>query len=471
MNEDIRTVAMLVRNQISFLKREKAHYQNKLAPQQEQNLNQATPQTSQVPCNNPVTYQYQNSSNTQQSETSKGQELYQQQLYKMQQMQMQHNLNQQISAVSQQPQYGSQYGYESADYQVHQLHYQDAPSMTQQQILPQQVQVQNQQHSLPTPQAAPQLLNQQMINTSHPSPTTMCSQYQTPNQSYSQYQQVTPQNIANSRLPSTNIQPVPTPDSPSNISPDNLMGQVSQSLNELPLKIVSSSACNPSPSIISQQNFQGMQNLSEQNQIQLQSPQRVLSSQPSQTLLSNVNSAHIVSNNQVLLNQSPQKTLSPHHPTNLPLAYLQNPCDSNQVNNANPPPNYSLPTQPQMQISQSTPAVNFKTQESNYPYQEIHLNTNESYAVQESQPLVQQMSGSNVPSKPLNTTATEMCVDPTQVPSSSFNQVNFQDILPRQTSLESENFIGTPDENILPPSMTTSITSEYRGASGSIFSS
>lgn len=470
---------MLVRNQISYLKREKARYQNKLAPQpQEQNLNQATQQTTpQVPCNNqqpPATYQYQNSSNTQQ----KGQELYQQQLYQIQQMHMHQHLNQQISAVSQQPQYGSQYGFESADYQVHppQLHFQDAPSMTQQQILPQQVQVHTQQHSLPTPQAAPQLLNQQIINTSHPS-TTMCSQYQalTPNQSYSQYQQVAPQNIANSRLPSANIQPVPTPDSSNIISPDNLMGQASQSLNQLPLKMVSSSACNqqPSPGIISQQNFQGMQNFSssEQNQIQLQSPQRVLSSQPSQTLLSNVNSAQIVGNNQtVLLNQSPQKILSPHHPTNLPLAYLQNTSsDSNQVNNANPPPNYSLPSQ-QMQISQSTPVVNFKTQESNYPYQEIHLHTNQSYAVQESQPLVQQMSGSNVPSKPLNMTVTEMCVDPTQA-SSSFNQVNFQDILPRQTSLESESFIGTPDEKILPPSMTTSITSEYRAASGSNFSS
>lgn len=529
LDEDIRTVAMLVRNQISYLTREKTRYQNKLA-EQEQNINRAAQQTTpQVPCNNqqpvqlPTTYQYQNTSNQQQSEQTNTQqkvcqEAYQQQLYhsQMQQMQMQQmmQLNQQISSVSQQAQYGTQ-SFETADYQVHQMHLQvsqqlqDTPSqtMTHQQILPQQVQVHTQQHSLPShvtqnmsvsTSTAPQLLNQQIFNTSHQTPSSnesMCSQYQTPTQSFSQYQQVS--NLTNqvstprytTQLPAANIQPALTPDS-SNISPDQFQNhnQVPQSIQQLPLQNATSSTTNqqPSPGITSQQNFiQGMQNIStsQQNYVQVQSPQRVLPSQPCQTSMSNANAAQMLSNNQtVLLNQvqsqkSPQRVLSPQqsHPTNLPLAYLQNTSDSNQINNVNPPSNWPLPSQ-QMQISQSPHISQPQFQDSlpNYssqylPYQEVHLHTpNQPYGVQESQPLVQQMSGSNVsvPSKLMNMTVTEVCIDPTQASleqASNFNQIN-QDILPRQASFESESFIGTPDEKILPPSMTTSITSECPSA-------
>ncbi|GIY21359.1 hypothetical protein CEXT_786511 [Caerostris extrusa] len=64
LDEDIRTVAMLVRNQISYLTRERTRYQNKLA-QQEQNLSRPQQLTPQVQSNNlqnqPAMQQVQNS--------------------------------------------------------------------------------------------------------------------------------------------------------------------------------------------------------------------------------------------------------------------------------------------------------------------------------------------------------------------------------------------------------------------------
>ncbi|XP_035219177.1 serine/threonine-protein kinase WNK3-like [Stegodyphus dumicola] len=232
LDEDIRTVAMLIRNQISYLTRERTRYQNKLALQEQSNMSRASQQTQlqNVSIQNQqvqmtVPQQFQNVSAQQHTEQlsqqKMQQEMFQQQVFQSQMQQMQMHINQQINAVPTQPQFTSQ-GYEVSDYQTQpQLHmqvsqFQDISSQggqiqsnQNQQILSQVThghmqaqqavvhpQIQPQvvashvisQTSIPT--SGPQYQNPQVL---HPQPMTsqnqsISNQYQASNQAYSQYQ-------------------------------------------------------------------------------------------------------------------------------------------------------------------------------------------------------------------------------------------------------------------------------------------
>ncbi|CAL1280789.1 unnamed protein product, partial [Larinioides sclopetarius] len=539
LDEDIRTVATLIRNQISYLTRERTRYQNKLA-QQEQNLNrpqQLTPQVQSSSIQNqqpiqqvqiPVSHQYQTIS-TQQSEQMNAQqkinqEMYHQQIYQSQMQQMQLHLNQQMNPVSQQSQLPSQ-GFETSDYQMHQLHMQvsqlqDVSGQTgqiqqhqNQQMLSQHGQMQNQQlsmasHVLPpnmsvftsASQLQNQLLHSQQLQGGN---QAVCSQYQAANQPYSQYQHVPAQNLPTqtstgrfiNQVQSTNVQTT-LPDG-SILSPEQFQNQTQpqpshfvQPVNgsvpvtnqypikcqQLPLQNLASSSLisnqQSSPVISSQHNFgppgQGVATVctSQQNQIQphVQSPQKVMSSQPIQTSIPNISSTQVISNNQTpVFNQqtqppqSPQKTMSPqqNHPPNLPLQYhVQSGTDTNQIQNVNLPNNSPILPQ-QMQIAQS-PVVSQQFQEAMPTH-----GTSQLPNFQEPQQayIQHQISapGISVPIKQIN--QEEIYVDQEFFEKGACNQL-IQDSLSRQASLDSDGVSGTPDEKNLPPSMTTSLTSE-----------
>ncbi|GFR33593.1 hypothetical protein TNCT_641271 [Trichonephila clavata] len=552
LDEDIRTVAMLVRNQIAYLTRERTRYQNKLA-QQEQTLNRPQQLTSQVQSSNiqnqqpvqqvqiPVSHQYQTISNQPAEQINAqqkiNQEMYHQQMYQTQIQQMQLHLNQQMNTVSQQPQYPTQ-GYETPEYQMHQLHMQvsqlqEVSAQTgqmqqhQNQMLPQHGQVQNQQLSVPshalaqnmsvftsTAQLQNQLLHSQQLQGGN---QTICSQYQSTNQPYSQYQHVTSQNLPTqtstirftNQIQGVNVQQtlpdgcVLSPEQfqnqgqaqvsqfvqPVNGSMPPMSSQYQMKCQQLPLQnLVSSSLASnqqSSPVISSQHTFgQPVQNVNAcsapQNQIQphMQSPQKVISSQPLQTSVPNISSAQVLSNNQPAMYnqqpqpQSPQKTVSPQqsHPLNLPLSYVQGSADPSQMQNVNLPSNWPLMSQ-QIQMAQS-PMVNQQFQESvpphsapqHPPYQDTQLQSSQTYQnFSEPQPTYVQhhvptSSAAMLPKQNSQIATDETSVDPESLDKGTCNQL-IQDVS-RQASLESENFIGTPDEKNLPPSMTTSLTSE-----------
>ncbi|XP_055929291.1 serine/threonine-protein kinase WNK1-like isoform X3 [Argiope bruennichi] len=528
LDEDIRTVATLIRNQISYLTRERTRYQNKLA-QQEQNLNRPQQLTPQVQSSNiqtqqpiqqvqiPVSHQYQTMS-TQQSEQMNAQqkinqEMYQQQIYQTQMQQMQLHLNQQMNPVSQQSQLPSQ-GFETPDYQMHQLHMQvsqlqDVSAQTgqiqqhqNQQMLSQHGQMQNQQLSMPshvlppnmsvftsTSQLQNQLLHSQQLQAGN---QAVCSQYQAANQPYSQYQHVPSQNLPTQTSTgrfTNQVQPT-LPDG-SVLSPEQFQNQTQpqpshfvQPVNgsvpvsnqyplkcqQLPLQNIASSSIisnqQSSPVISSQHNFgQPVQSVaaacaSQQNQVQphMQSPQKIMSSQPIQTSIPNINSTQVISNNQTSVfnqqihPQSPQKTMSPqqNHPPNLPLSYHpQSGTDPNQIQNVNISNNAPMMSQ----IVQS-PVVNQQ-------YQEASQITSQLPNFQEPQQayVQHQISASNisVPTKQMN--PEDAYIDQEFLEKGTCNQL-IQDSLSRQASLESDGISGTPDEKNLPPSMTTSLTSE-----------
>ncbi|GBM56457.1 Serine/threonine-protein kinase WNK [Araneus ventricosus] len=538
LDEDIRTVATLIRNQISYLTRERTRYQNKLA-QQEQNLNrpqQLTPQVQSGSIQNqqpiqqvqiPVSHQYQTIS-TQQAEQMNAQqkinqEMYHQQIYQTQMQQMQLHLNQQMNPVSQQSQLPSQ-GFETPDYQMHQLHMQvsqlqDVSGQTgqiqqhqNQQMLSQHGQMQNQQLSMPshvlppnmsvftsTSQLQNQLLHSQQLQGGN---QTVCSQYQAANQPYSQYQHVPSQNLPTqtstgrfaNQVQSANVQPT-LPDG-SVLSPEQFQNQTQpqpshfvQPVNgsvpvsnqypikcqQLPLQNLASSSLisnqQSSPVISSQHNFgQPVQSVaaactSQQNQIQphVQSPQKLMSSQPIQTSIPNINSTQVMSNNQTpVFNQqtqpqSPQKTMSPqqNHPPNLPLQYhVQSGTDPSQIQNVNIPNNSPIMSQ-QIQIAQS-PVVSQQFQEA----MPTHATSQLPNFQEPQQAYIQHQistSGISVPIKQIN--QEEIYVDQEFLEKGTCNQL-IQDSLSRQASLESDGVSGTPDEKNLPPSMTTSLTSE-----------
>ncbi|XP_042906002.1 serine/threonine-protein kinase Wnk isoform X5 [Parasteatoda tepidariorum] len=129
LDEDIRTVAMLVRNQISYLTRERLRYQNKMAMQEQvipsrpsqtstqmQNMTMNNQTMQQVQISMPQ--QYQTNANQQQSETQMIHEMYPQQIYQTQMQQMQMHI-----AASQQSQYSTQVA-ETPDYQSQTIHIQ-----------------------------------------------------------------------------------------------------------------------------------------------------------------------------------------------------------------------------------------------------------------------------------------------------------------------------------------------------------
>ncbi|GFV50613.1 hypothetical protein TNCV_2212761 [Trichonephila clavipes] len=552
LDEDIRTVAMLVRNQISYLTRERTRYQNKLA-QQEQTLNRPQQLTSQVQSSNiqnqqpvqqvqiPVSHQYQTISNQPAEQINAqqkiNQEMYHQQMYQTQMQQMQLHLNQQMNTVSQQSQYPTQ-GFETPDYQMHQLHMQvsqlqEVSAQTgqmqqhQNQMLPQHGQVQNQQLSVPSHALAPnmsvftstaqlqnQLLHSQQMQGGN---QTICPQYQSTNQPYSQYQHVTSQNLPTqtstirftNQIQGVNVQQtlpdgcVLSPEQfqnqgqaqvsqfvqPVNGSMPPMSSQYQMKCQQLPLQnLVSSSLASnqqSSPVISSQHTFgQPVPNVNActalQNQIQphMQSPQKVISSQPLQTSIPNITSTQVLSNNQPTMYnqqpqpQSPQKTVSPQqsHPLNLPLSYVQGSADPSQMQNVNLPSNWPLMSQ-QIQMAQS-PMVNQQFQESvpphsapqHPPYQDNQLQSSQTYQnFSEPQPTYVQhhvptSSAAMLPKQNSQIATDETCVDPESLDKGTCNQL-IQDVS-RQASLESESFIGTPDEKNLPPSMTTSLTSE-----------
>ncbi|GFT09148.1 hypothetical protein NPIL_454101 [Nephila pilipes] len=553
LDEDIRTVAMLVRNQISYLTRERTRYQNKLA-QQEQSLNRPQQLTPQVQSSNiqnqqpvqqvqiPVSHQYQTISNqpTEQINAQQkiNQEMYHQQMYQTQMQQMQLHLNQQMN--TQQSQYPSQ-GFETPDYQMHQLHMQvsqlqevsaQSGQMQQHQnpqMLPQHGQVQNQQLSVPSHALAPnmsvftstsqlqnQLLHSQQLQGGN---QAICPQYQSTNQPYSQYQHVASQNLPTqtstlrftNQIQGANVQQT-LPDG-SILSPDQfqnqgqaqpsqfvqpvngsipaMSSQYQMKCQQLPLQnLVSSSLASnqqSSPVISSQHAFgQTVQNVNActppQNQIQphMQSPQKVMSSQPLQTSIPNITSTQVLSNNQsAMFNQqtqpqSPQKTMSPQqsHPSNLPLSYqVQSGPDLNQVQNVNLPSNWPLMSQ-QIQIAQS-PVVNQQFQEAvpshsapqHPPYQDSQLQSSQTYQNFSEPPPAYIQHHIPTSSAPMlskqhsQMTTDETSVDQELLDKGTCNQL-IQDAVSRQASLDSEGLIGTPDEKNLPPSMTTSLTSE-----------
>ncbi|GIY73325.1 hypothetical protein CDAR_531001 [Caerostris darwini] len=506
LDEDIRTVAMLVRNQISYLTRERTRYQNKLA-QQEQNLSRPQQLTPQVQSNNlqnqPAMQQVQNSvshqyptMSTQQTDQINNQqkinqEMYQQQIYQTQIQQMQLHLNQQMNTVSQQSQYSSQ-GFETPDYQMHQLHMQVSQlqdvsaqntQMQQhqnQQILSQHGQVPNQQLSLSshvmtpnmsvftsTSQLPNQVLHSQQLQAGN---QAVCPQYSTTNQSYSQYQHVPPQNLQtqtstgrfNNQIQSGNIQQT-LPDG-SVLSPDQFQNQSQAQVFVQPLNGSVSSIPNQYQMKCQQL---PIQNIASASLIQNQQSSPVISSQL--TFGQTVQGVSTPQQSQIQP-QSPQKILSPqqNNPPNLPLYHVQSSTDPNQTQNVSISNNCPLMPQ-QMQVAQS-PIINQQFQETapSHPvlqlqtFQDIHSQSNQTYqnfqdphqAYIQHQIPVSSITG---PAKLLN--QDENSIDQEILEKGTCNQL-IQESLSRQESLESEGLVGTPDEKNVPQSMTASLTSD-----------
>lgn len=279
MDEDIRTVAMLVRNQISYLTRERTRYQNKLAQQEQSNQTRSSQQSvSQIQSigmqNQPPIQQVQmavpqpfHNVPTQPqpeqitSQQKLHQEIYQQQVYQTQIQQMQMHLNQQVN--TQASQFPPTQGFEGTDFQTQQLHMQvsqlqdmSSQNATMQQNANHQLlaqvqhsQIQNQStmlHTQPQPpvvshvhtqnisvatsvsqyQAQQQMLQTQKIQ---PQNQVMSPQYQT-SQPYSQYQHVQSQNQSTQVSPpcyTSSLQQVLTDDN-TVLSPDQFQNQNQQ---------------------------------------------------------------------------------------------------------------------------------------------------------------------------------------------------------------------------------------------------
>ncbi|XP_054721257.1 serine/threonine-protein kinase WNK1-like [Uloborus diversus] len=392
LDDDIRTVAMLIRNQISYLTRERTRYQNKLAQQEQTgqnrpsqaNINQIQNiamqnQTTVQQVSMPVQQQFQNvvvqpqpdQINCQQMIQ---QEIFQQQVYQSQIQQMQ--MNQQIN----QAQYQSQ-AFETPDYQGQPLQVQaslvqDISSQTSQmqqnqnqQILTQTQHnpIQNQQgifssqpqipshqqsmashvlnQSISVATSGTQYQNQQVLHSQQiqPQNQVMSPQFQQSSQTYTQYQQVQSQNQAtqispprySNQISSTNIHQI-LPESNNSLSPEQF--QVQQIGHHVIQPV--------SGSVVTQEQFQlKCQQPVMQNHISSSAP---IQPQPSSAVPSQIfaqNAQQQTPSPQTLpktATQSPQKVIS-----TLPVTNQLSNINPQQVSCSSQTTIYSQQTQPQ----------------------------------------------------------------------------------------------------------------------------